>query len=60
MQGKSLRDQLHMVGSLLWARGLPPPTADEFADRAVKLFEEIEVPVEVIYPEASLWEHGLA
>ena len=38
----SLRDRFKMKASLLWARGLPPPTADEIADAMT----EVLVPVE--------------
>ncbi len=38
----TLRERFYTVASLLWARGLPPPTADEIADDMVKVFVAVE------------------
>ena len=43
MAGETLDRRLHLVGSFLWARGLPAPTAEEWADKAGKLFTEPSV-----------------
>jgi hypothetical protein len=35
----AFRNEFHWQASLLWARGLPPPTADEIADAMVKALD---------------------
>ena len=55
----SLRDRFKMAASLLWARGLPPPTADEIADAMVKVLVPV-VPckhIEEGFPNGHIERH---
>ena len=36
----TLRERFKWQASALWARGLPPPTADEIADAMMRVVEE--------------------
>ena len=37
----TLRERFHWQASVLWARGMPPPTADEIADAMTTVLVEI-------------------
>lgn len=41
-QMPTLRERFHWQASLLWARGLPPPTAVEIANAMLEVVEEVE------------------